>query len=202
MDIEARLTEIEDRLARGQAEQPEAMFGRLIRQMGRQSLIEWRPTLEPVIERFFPKRKRALRELLDARIAGRPMEVMEVRERALAPVYPEAVLSADQVRALEEEFRSDLRELGERHIFQWATSYRDCLFRHFDRFLEPNDAAPEDRRLPVVRRCLSPDQEGARGLFSAPAARPLFLARPPAGDQCASTATGVRPPRDRDSRVP
>ena len=135
MDIEARLTEIEDRLAIGQREEPEAMLQRLIRQMGRQSLIEWRPTLEPVLERFFPKRRRGLRELLDARIAGRPMEV---RERALAPVYPEAAMSADQIHAWEKEFRSDLHELSERHIFQWATSYRDCLFRHLDHCLERN----------------------------------------------------------------
>lgn len=160
MDIEARLTEIEDRLARGQAEQPEAMLQRLIGQMGQQSLIEWRPTLEPVIERFFPKRRRGLQELLDARIAGRPMEV---RERALAPAYPETALPRDQARNLEKQLRDDLRELSERHIFQWATSYRDCLFRHFELFLLQNEATPDAQGWVAVRRCLS---EHSHEIFS------------------------------------
>lgn len=160
MDIEARLTEIEDRLAIGQREEPDAMLRRLIRQMGRQSLIEWRPTLEPVIGRFFPKRRQGLRELLDARIAGR---LMEVRERALATAYPEAAISSDQTRAWEEEFRCDLSELSQRHIFQWATSYRDCLFRHFDHLLERNEATPANQGFVIVRRCLS---EHAHEIFS------------------------------------
>lgn len=160
MDIEARLTQIEARLARGQAEQPEAMLRRLIGQMGQQSLIEWRPTLEPVIERFFPKRRRGLQELLDARISGRPIQV---RERALAPAYPEAALPRDQARDLEKQLRDDLRELSERHIFQWATSYRDCLFRHFELFLEQNGSTPDAQGWVAVRRCLS---EHSHEIFS------------------------------------
>ena len=61
------------------------------------------------------------------------------------------------------EFRSDLHNLSERHIFQWATSYRDCLFRHFDRFLAQSERSPDNRALPVVRRCLS---EHSHEIFS------------------------------------
>ena len=160
MDIEARLTRIEERLAIGHAEEPEAMLRRLIEQMGRQSLTEWRPTLDPVIERFQPKRRKRLLEFLDTRISGR---APEVREPAVATAYPEAARAAERADAREEQFRKDLRELGDRHIFQWATSYRDCLFRHFDRFLEHAEATADDHSLPAVRRCLS---EHAHEIFS------------------------------------
>lgn len=161
MDMEARLTEIEARLAIGHREEPEMMLRRLIEQMPRQSLTEWRPALEPVIERFQTKRRKRLLELLDARISGR---APEVREPALAPVsYPEAALTIERARVWEEQFRSELRELSERHIFQWATSYRDCLFRHFDRFVAQNEATRHDRALPVVRRRLS---EHSHEIFS------------------------------------
>ena len=160
MDIEARLTKIEAQLAMGHAEQPEMMLQRLIRLMGQQSLTEWRPTLEPVIERFQPKQRRRLLELLDARISGR---ATQVRERALATAYPEAALTAEQASAPEEQFRDDLRELSEKHIFQWATSYRDCLFRHFDLFLAQSEVTVDDRGLLVVRRCLS---EHSHEIFS------------------------------------
>ena len=160
MDIEARLTRIEAQLAKGHAEEPEMMLRRLIEQMGQQSLTEWRPTLEPVIERFFPKRRRGLLEFLDARIDGR---ATQVGEPAPATAYPEAALAVELAGAWEEQFRSDLRELSERHIFQWATSYRDCLFRHFDRFLAQSDTSLDNRAWPVVRRCLS---EHSHEIFS------------------------------------
>ena len=136
------------------------MLRRLIGEMGQETLIEWRPTLEPVIERFFRKRRRGLQELLDARVSGRPLEV---RERALAPTYPDAALTPDQARDREKRLRSDLCELSERHIFQWATSYRDCLFRHLELFLVQNEANPEGQGLAAVRRCLS---EHSHEIFS------------------------------------
>ena len=160
MDIEARLTEIEARLAIGHGKEPEMMLRRLIEQMGRQSLTDWRPTLDPVIARFQPKRRKRLLEFLDARISGR---ATQVAEPAPTTAYPEAPPTAERAHAWEARFRGDLRELSERHIFQWATSYRDCLFRHFDRFLAQSEATTRDRALPVVRRCLS---EHSHEIFS------------------------------------
>lgn len=160
MDIEARLTRIEDQLAIGHAEEPETMLRRLIEQMGRQSLTEWRPTFEPVIERFQPKRRKRLLEFLAARISDRSPAV---REPAPAAVYPDAAPASERTDAREEQFRDDLRELSEKHIFQWATSYRRCLFRHFDLFLERTEATADDHGLPAVRRCLA---EHAYEIFS------------------------------------
>ena len=77
MDTEARLREIERELRQGHAEQPEKMLLELMRDMRKETLSEWRPTFEPVIDRFQPKRRRLLREALDARIRSRPAEVRE-----------------------------------------------------------------------------------------------------------------------------
>ena len=49
MDTEARLREIERELRQGHAEQPEKMLLELMRDMRKETLSEWRPTLEPVI---------------------------------------------------------------------------------------------------------------------------------------------------------
>ena len=124
MDTEARLREIERELRQGHAEQPEKMLLELMRDMRKETLSEWGPTLEPVIDRFQPKRRRLLREALDARIRGRPAEVREPTANSVYEASP-TVEETDN----EAGFREELGELSRAHIFQWATSYRDCLFR-------------------------------------------------------------------------
>lgn len=131
MDIEARLTEIEEALRRGHAEKPEKMLTDLMSQMRKETLAEWRPTLEPVIDSFQPKRKRQLQEILDRRIEGRPAEV---REPPMTSGYAVAAKAGQPDAGA--EFRNDLEELSRKHIFQWGTHYRDRLFGHFDVFLE------------------------------------------------------------------
>ena len=150
MDTEARLKEIERELRQGHAEQPEKMLRQLMLEMRKETLSEWRPTLEPVIDRFQPKRKRLLREFLDARIRGRPAEV---REPAASSVY-EASLPAEEADN-EAEFREALGELSRKHIFQWSTSYRDCLFHHFDQYLSRMEREVGASAEATVRRCLS-----------------------------------------------
>ena len=150
MDPEARLREIERELRLGHAEQPEKMLRALMRVMRKETLSEWRPTLEPVIDRFQPKRKRRLREFLDARIKGQPAEV---REPAASSVYE--VSPSVEKPDYEDEFRVELGELSRRHIFQWATSYRDCLFRHFDQYLSRMEAEADALAEAALRRNLS-----------------------------------------------
>jgi len=130
VQIEERLTKIERELRQGRREGPEEMLTQLMREMPKETLSQWKATLEPVIDRFMPKRKRQLRAFLDAKISGKPAEV---RESVATSAYASAV--AVQTAEYEAEFRSQLEDLSRRHIFQWATSYRDCLFEHFDRYL-------------------------------------------------------------------
>ena len=158
MDIEGRLTEIEEELRLGHAERPERMLRELMRYLRKETLSEWRPTLEPVIDQFQPKRKRQLREFLDARIKGRPTEVREPTATSLRPVSSTATR-----RDHEAEFREQLHELSRRHIFQWATSYRDCLFRHFDVRLAQMETRVDSSIPSAVRRCLS---EHAHDIFT------------------------------------
>ena len=99
-------------------------------------------------------------EFLAARISDRSPAV---REPVPVAVYPDAAPVSERADAREEQFRDDLRELGQRHIFQWATSYRECLFRHFERFLERTEATADDHGLLAVRRCLS---EHSHEIFS------------------------------------
>ena len=150
MDIEVRLTEIETELRQGHGAQPEVMLTELMRQMRKETLTQWRPTLEPVIEHFQPKRRQRLLEFLDARIRGRATQAMEPATTPVYPVSPTAVQ-----RDLEAEFRQELRELSEKHIFQWTTSYRDCLFGHFDLRLSQIEASTDAADASAVRRCLS-----------------------------------------------
>lgn len=51
-DTEARLREIERELRLGHGEQPQRMLMELMRDMRRETLGEWKPTLEPIIDRF------------------------------------------------------------------------------------------------------------------------------------------------------
>ena len=154
---EARLREIERELRLGHAEQPQKMLVALMSHMRRETLAEWKPTLEPVIDRFQPKRRRELRDFLDRRISGRPASV---RAPAASPAYlvgPE-IGEADHDLALlheDAEFREELGQLSRKHIFQWATRYRDCLFPHFDHCLARMEAEGSASVTVAIRRNLS-----------------------------------------------
>lgn len=150
MQIEERLTSIERELRQGRGERPEEMLKQLMLEMPRETLSQWKATLEPVIDRFMPKRKRRLRAFLDAEISGQPAEV---RETVANSAYASAL--AVETVDYEAEFRSQLEDLSRRHIFQWATSYRDCLFEHFDRYLSRMKKQPQTSPETELRRCLS-----------------------------------------------
>ena len=148
-DTEARLREIEQELRLGHGEQPQRMLMALMRDMRRETLGEWKPTLEPIIDRFQAKRRGELQEFLDARIQGRPAGVREPTTSTIYEVSP-TVGGIDQ----EIGFREELGELSRKHIFQWATNYRDCLFRHFDRHLSRAETET-DASVAAIRRHLS-----------------------------------------------
>ena len=148
-DTEARLREIERELRLGHGEQPQRMLKALMLDMRRETLAEWKPTLEPIIDRFQTKRRGELQEFLDARIRGRPAGVREPTASTIYEVSP-TIEQIDQ----EIEFREELGELSRKHIFQWTTSYRDCLFRHFDRHLSRVEREP-DASVGAIRRHLS-----------------------------------------------
>lgn len=150
IDIKGRLGEIERELRQGHAKQPEGMLKELMRNMRRDALAEWKTTLDEVINRFQPKRKQALHRFLDGQISR--SQTVEVREpKVVSPLAGDPLaVTIDH----EAEFRKELAELSQKHIFQWATSYQECLFRHFDRYLE-TDVPPTV----VVRRCLAEHSE-------------------------------------------
>ena len=111
--------------------------------MSRQQLKDWRPNLVQVIElHFMPKRTRALLTFIDDELAGR---TMIVRDRSSRPPTPSprgnqtARLAA---AAVNDEFQRELRELSDKHIFQWATRYQDCLFRYFDLYVAQLEVNP------------------------------------------------------------
>ena len=161
MDIERKLKEIERELRLGHAERPDQMLRKLLGDMGRESVAEWRTDIQAVVDEFQRKRRQALNDFLDARIKGRahgrqPQAVGRspagVREPTASPPYPKPSRAATTDH--EAEFRNDLNELGRKHIFQWSTSYRDCLFRHFGRHLSQVEAQA-DASLAAIRRPLS-----------------------------------------------
>ena len=151
MDIEKELVSIEAELkAFGHREIPEQKLRDLIRRMNRQDLKDWRPNLAQVIDlHFMPKRRRALLDFIDDEIAGRPTDARERSFRATRPSTQQGRIIRPAAVSINDQFQRELRELSEKHIFQWATRYQDCLSRYFDFYIErleslstPNDGPP------------------------------------------------------------
>lgn len=59
-----------------------------------------------------------------------------------------------RVAVTHDRFQTDLDELSQYHIFQWATYYRDTLAEYFDVFLDELAAAESSQPLDIVRSCL------------------------------------------------
>ena len=60
MQIEEHLTQIKERMARGERAEPESQLIDLMSQMGPATLSEWRPDIERIIREFQRKRRRRL----------------------------------------------------------------------------------------------------------------------------------------------
>ena len=138
MDIEKALALIEAELnAVGHREIPDQKLRTLIRGMNRQELRDWRPNLAQLIElHFMPKRRRALLNFIDDEIAGRPMIVRDPSSRPTTSAPQKTRTAHLAAVAVNDDFQRELRELSDKHIFQWATRYQDCLFRYFDLYFD------------------------------------------------------------------
>lgn len=82
------------------------------------------PDLSGLIERFYKQKKRLLTEALSARLAKLPA----IRVMASGTLHSARPSMGPALRLpLQQEYALLLKELGERHIFQWANQYRDAL---------------------------------------------------------------------------
>lgn len=128
--IEDHLTQIKDKIARGQREGPQRDLTELMGQMGRAELSDWRPDITNLIHQFQKKRRRDLLMALDSAAQNAP-ELSRVTSKELIQqgfIDPSSSLVVTFQRALD--------ELAQRHIYQWSTFYRDCMATHLSLFVE------------------------------------------------------------------
>lgn len=137
--IEELLTQIDQKMATGQREEPERLLLELISQMGRERLAEWRQDLLKLISQFHRKRQNNLRNELDKAmsILAQPSLSDPSGAATRHTIQPDSKLV--------NQFRHALNELANEHIFQWSTYYRDCLAENFDKLSATMiTAAPDD----------------------------------------------------------
>lgn len=99
----------------------------LIYSMGTDELRVWEFDLRNVASKFFPKRRRAVILSLEERLGSGAAQPRQPAE------------NSPSVEVLDATLRQALTALSERHIFQWATFYREALsdaFRAFSGALE------------------------------------------------------------------
>lgn len=102
----------------------------LLDTMGREELRVWEPDFRATIEKFLPKRRRNLNDLVDQLLTTSPLQVKDK-----APTDSDA-----KVMPLLDDLDSRLRELSDHHIFQWSTFYRDSLAEFFTDFIALSNA--------------------------------------------------------------
>ena len=152
------LKKVEDLLAIGRGEEPEELLTALVRRMGDGTLSSWRADLLQLIDRFQPKRKARLLQLLDQKTTNKPLLVREPVEAAYATDPTVGTLPE------EDAFRHRLATLADQHIFQWSTHYRDAFTRHFDRYFAQLRSEPAAKHYADSVRLLLHDH--ASDIFS------------------------------------
>lgn len=161
--IEDQLTQITHRMARGEREAPRRDLEDLIAQMSGDQLTDWRQDIMHLVDQFQRKKRRDLLQVIDNKLKAstawngpennRAASVKEVRQSYVSTLDPGLTL----------EFRNALAELGDRHIFQWSTFYRDCLAEHLVLFLDRlKDMSPDD----LCRGLSEPLAEHTQDTFS------------------------------------
>lgn len=128
-NLEALLTEIE-RLIPGVPAEAEERLCALIATLGVEEVMSWQVDLQRTIEHFYPKRRRRLSGVLQARIRS--------LEETPAPI---AGTHAD-LDELMGPLGDTLRALSNEHIFQWSTFYHDSLYEFFDLMVDSVTASP------------------------------------------------------------
>jgi hypothetical protein len=103
----------------------------LIEGLGHAQLVEHRVRIEEMIAAFLPKRRRLLTQAFLTQLEA-PVAVKRDSE-----VSRSAAL--DWISDLRAFTRSELAQLGEQHIFQWSTFYRDSIGKIYDRARECPD---------------------------------------------------------------
>lgn len=162
---EETIRKAEALFAQGRRKEPQQLLTDLMQQMSDTALSDWRADLLKMIDKFLPKQRQELLQLLDRktdRKTAAPPSL--VRESATAS-YPASATSVPPGDLPgEDAFREDLAILSERHIFQWSSHYDACLTRHFDGYLAHMKQAPvAEHYAESARRML---QEHAREIFS------------------------------------
>ena len=137
--IEELLTEIDQKMALGQREEPERLLLQLINQLGRERIAEWRQDLLKIVHQFHRKRRANLLAAIDEALAvdqpGATARPTIGRPFVIDP-------TSDVVR----DFRIALDELADEHIFQWSTYYKDYLATHSDQlFHAMKEISPDDK---------------------------------------------------------
>lgn len=147
--IEDHLKEIRDAMAKGHKGRPADMVRMLIGNLGRVELTTWQQDFRELIGEFEPKppaksggramrRYRDLKDLLESKLdadRGRPPPEIAERQAEYLIDYDSPSLAA---------FRSSLDNLQRKHLFQWTTSYKDCLDRDLAAAIRDaeNEASP------------------------------------------------------------
>ena len=136
--VEDHLSSIRAEIAKGAKEEPAKRLRMLIQQMGYMELNRWRKDLYELVRRFEPttprrpsglaaRRYRGLKELLDGKLEAKEhIEVSEPRKEYKVK-YDSPNMKA---------FRFTLRELRQKHVFQWDTFYKEALDRHLSAAIE------------------------------------------------------------------
>lgn len=130
MDIEADLAEVSELCRIVRPAEAEGRMLAILQDLSDEDLRAAEPTLRATIQSaFLRKRGLALMAVLNARLAP--------------PSGSHAVSGDSEVKARLTEFESTLKELSERHLFQWSTYYRDWLARDFNWFLMAGERYPD-----------------------------------------------------------
>lgn len=127
------LKRVEQLLDVGHAEEPQRLLTDLIRQMGDTALSSWRADLLKTIDRFQPKRRKQLLQLLDLKTPAGHSRVQDAARHPYEHLSPSMTVGN---LPSEDAFRQALADLSEHHIFQWSSHYAACLTHHFDIYLE------------------------------------------------------------------
>jgi hypothetical protein len=126
--VESELSAIEHLLKRTKPAEAEQRCREMLQGITDEQLQYWASDLRILFGNFLPKRRKALLEELAARLNAKTK-----------PATTQAATAID-LAAFEQETRSGLADLSARHIFQWATFYRDFLSQMFVRSIELMEA--------------------------------------------------------------
>ena len=134
--IEELLTKISAQMATGQRDAPRRDLEDLIRHMSSETLSIWETEIMALVAQFLPKKRRDLMLIIEkARDVSNHTTNLNPPD-VLPGDSTTTVSSVAPASDLSIEFQNALDVLGEQHIFQWSTFYRDCLQHYLTSFSE------------------------------------------------------------------